>query len=107
MNVTEKGRIMQALLARIMGLLSGDGGKQLVQQLFAILLAQIKPENFQTMADGLLDVLEDICAQQGGMIAQIGLGLIAKIREAFNIPDNDDLPAAVNVESLLAEIEGG
>ena len=64
--------------------------KQIIINLFGLILAQLKPEILKEVIDKGLDVIEDKVAKTPNKIDDaIVLPLCAKIREAFDIPDND------------------
>ena len=64
--------------------------QKIVIQLFTIILSQLKPETLKEVVDKGLDIIEDKVAQSPNKVDDaIVLPLCKKVREAFNIPDED------------------
>ena len=63
---------------------------KIIAELISILLKLLKPELLLEVADKLIDMIEDkVEATSTDLDDKIVLPLCEKIREAFNIPDED------------------
>jgi len=63
---------------------------KIIAELLGMLLKLLKPEMLIEIADKVLDLVEDrVEATSTDLDDKIILPLCKKIREAFNIPDND------------------
>ena len=64
--------------------------KGIIIKLFTLILEQLSPDVLKKVVDVGLDIVEDKVAQTPNKIDDaIVLPLCKKIREAFDIPDND------------------
>lgn len=64
--------------------------KAMLQAIVALLAQVMTKENLKLVADAMLDVVEDVVAKSDNTIDdQLVLPAVRKIREAFDIPDND------------------
>ena len=62
----------------------------MIQSLVSMVLAAASPEVFRSLADGILDIIEDACAKSTNKIDDmVILPMCQKARDTFNIPDND------------------
>lgn len=67
--------------------------KAMLQAIVALLASVLTKENLKLVADAMLDVVEDIVQKTDNSIDdKLVLPAVQRIREAFDIPDND-LPA--------------
>lgn len=65
--------------------------KVLLQTVVAVLSQLMTKENLKLIADSMLDAAENIVVQSTNTIDdQLVLPAIQKIRDAFDIPDNDE-----------------
>ena len=65
--------------------------KGIIIKLFTLILEQLSPDVLKKVVDMGLDIVEDKVAQTPNKIDDaIVLPLCKKIREAFDIPDNDE-----------------
>jgi len=65
--------------------------KKVILQLLSTVLSLLKPETLESVADKILDVIEDKVADTPSKWDDmIVLPLCKKIREAFGIEDNDE-----------------
>lgn len=66
---------------------------QLLQLLITTLLTFLTEDLMKKFADTLLDFIEDFVAGTASSIDdKLILPLCARLREAFNVPDNDPIP---------------
>ena len=64
---------------------------RIIAEALAMLLRFLSPEMLREVADKILDLVEDkVEASSTNIDDRIVLPLIEKIRETFNIPDNDE-----------------
>jgi len=64
---------------------------RIIAEALAMLLRFLSPEMLREVADKILDLVEDkVEASSTNIDDRIVLPLIEKIRETFNIPDDDD-----------------
>ena len=69
----------------------GTMGKKMMIYVLPVILRQLTPEVIKKAADAILDVIEDgVANSKTKADDKIVLPLCAKIREAFDIPDNDE-----------------
>jgi len=62
------------------------------------LMSMLSPKMLQEVLDKILDFFEDqIAASNTDIDDKLALPLINLVREAFNIPDNDDPPAGPSI----------
>ena len=68
--------------------------KQLLEMLLTLVLGMMKTETIKAFADIALDFIEDMAAKSSNKWDDaVVLPMCAKVREAFDIPDDDeDLP---------------
>ena len=67
--------------------------KLLIQAVFGLLDQMLSKENMKLVADKVLDVIEDVIVDSENTIDDKLLPYIQRIRDTFDIPDNDEPPA--------------